>query len=418
MSVFYDLASLVLVPSGYKSGKVYSQKPQTTDGQLTFTRASTATRVNASGLIEAVASGVPRLDYLNSTCPKLLLEPQRTNDLVRSSEFENAAWAKIGGSTTANAVSSPDGTTNADTFTENTNTTAHYLYNNSPISVSAGAYTASIFAKAGTRSRLIIGLYDGTSADYQMVQFDLNAGTIVEQAVSGIAKIENYGNGWYRCSVTRTLTAAPSYFSFGPHTNTNLPSLSAFPSYLGTGGTINLYGAQLELGAYGTSLIPTTTAAVTRVADAASKTGVSSLIGQTEGTIFGEFANPAKETGARYFSLSDGTAGDRIDVYAVSPTEIGLFAAKAFGVIINTSFAVPANAPLKYAIAYKAGQWAWYLNGVQVGTSTNTNVPTMSAVLLTTDPGGGVGAGANPVNQALLFKTRLTNAQLAELTSL
>jgi hypothetical protein len=79
MSVFYDLASLVLVPSGYKASKVYAQKPLTADGQLTFSRASTATRVNASGLVETVASNVPRLDYLGSTCPKLLLEPQRRN---------------------------------------------------------------------------------------------------------------------------------------------------------------------------------------------------------------------------------------------------------------------------------------------------------------------------------------------------
>jgi len=74
---FYDLASLVVVPSGYKASKVYAQKPLTTDGQLTFSRASTATRVNASGLIETVSSNVPRLDYTNSTCPKLLLEKQR-----------------------------------------------------------------------------------------------------------------------------------------------------------------------------------------------------------------------------------------------------------------------------------------------------------------------------------------------------
>jgi hypothetical protein len=72
---FYDLASLVVVPSGYKASKVYAQKPLTTDGQLTFSRASTATRVNASGLIEEVASNVPRLDYLGSSCPRTFGTP-------------------------------------------------------------------------------------------------------------------------------------------------------------------------------------------------------------------------------------------------------------------------------------------------------------------------------------------------------
>ena len=94
MSVFYDLASLVLVPSGYKASKVYAQNPLTADGQLTFSRASTATRVNASGLIETVASNVPRLDYLGSTCPKSQLDPQRVNSALYSSEFDNAAWTK------------------------------------------------------------------------------------------------------------------------------------------------------------------------------------------------------------------------------------------------------------------------------------------------------------------------------------
>ena len=54
MSQFYDQASLVMVPSGYKAGKVYSQKPLSTDGELTFTRNSNATRVNADGLVEKV----------------------------------------------------------------------------------------------------------------------------------------------------------------------------------------------------------------------------------------------------------------------------------------------------------------------------------------------------------------------------
>jgi hypothetical protein len=92
---FYDLASLVVVPSGVKAQKVYAQKPMTTDGQLTFGRASTATRVNASGLIETVASNVPRLDYLGSTCPKLQLEPSRTNLALHSSAINNAAWVKV-----------------------------------------------------------------------------------------------------------------------------------------------------------------------------------------------------------------------------------------------------------------------------------------------------------------------------------
>ena len=77
MSTYTD-ASLIYYPSGVKAGKAYSLKPTDGSGDLTFTRASTATRVNSAGLIESVATGVPRIDY-TSGCGKLLLEPQRTN---------------------------------------------------------------------------------------------------------------------------------------------------------------------------------------------------------------------------------------------------------------------------------------------------------------------------------------------------
>jgi hypothetical protein len=80
-------SSLLLVPSGYKSGVVYSQIPTNGDGDLTFTRASSATRVNSDGEIEVVGSGVPRLDYSQGSCPALLLEPQRTNILTRNRAF-------------------------------------------------------------------------------------------------------------------------------------------------------------------------------------------------------------------------------------------------------------------------------------------------------------------------------------------
>jgi len=75
----YDDASLIYYPSGVKAGKAYSLKPTDGSGDLDFTRASTATRVNSAGLIESVATGVPRIDYTGAGCAKLLLEPQSTN---------------------------------------------------------------------------------------------------------------------------------------------------------------------------------------------------------------------------------------------------------------------------------------------------------------------------------------------------
>lgn len=77
-------ATFVLAPSGYKSGVIYSQAPSNGNGDLTVTRATSATRVNSSGVIETVASGVPQLDYSLGGCPNFLFEPQRQNMALNS----------------------------------------------------------------------------------------------------------------------------------------------------------------------------------------------------------------------------------------------------------------------------------------------------------------------------------------------
>ena len=74
----YEKISLAQIPSGYKASTLYSVIPANGDGDFNFTRSSSATRVNKDGLIETVGTNVPRLDYTNSECPSLLLEPQRT----------------------------------------------------------------------------------------------------------------------------------------------------------------------------------------------------------------------------------------------------------------------------------------------------------------------------------------------------
>ena len=64
-----------MIPRGYKAQKVYSVLPTNGDGDFTFDRNDAGSRVNKNGLIEQVATDIPRLDYSDSSCPSLLLEP-------------------------------------------------------------------------------------------------------------------------------------------------------------------------------------------------------------------------------------------------------------------------------------------------------------------------------------------------------
>jgi hypothetical protein len=408
MSQFYDLASLVVIPSGYKASTIYAQKPLTTDGQLAFTRASTATRVNSSGLIEAVASNVPRLDYLGSSCPRLLLEPQRTNIAQRSEDFSNSYWSKFNTTITVNATTSPDGYVNADKFVENTANNFHSM--DSTFASGTGVFTASIYAKQSERRYLRLNITEITPAVDHSALFDLQTGTVLNFTTGVTASIQSAANGFYRVIITSpALVGGQVRMATLMQTTT-----SASPeTYLGNGTSgMFLWGAQLEAGSYATSYIPTLGASVTRVADAASKTSATALIGQTEGTIFAEAANLFL-SGNRTIALLYTSGSAFYQIYLNSSNQVR--------VDVNGSFlflggSIAANTTYKIAFAYKSGQYALYINGTQIATSTSTTMPSSLTDYYLGNSIGSEQSGA--YSQALLFKTRLTNAQLAELTTL
>ena len=330
---------------------------------------------------------VPRIDFRNAdgtlnSCPRLLLEPQRTNTATKSDDF-NGWSTKVNVTTTANYAVSPDGTQNADRLQF---TAAGYLTSTPGYSQTSGTvYTLSCYAKRN-------GI--GTES----VGFFVNGSTIVNSAWT-------LTNEWQR--LTYTYTAS----------NTFLVGIAG-----ANNADISVFGFQFEVGAYATTYIPTTTAAVTRITDAASKTGISSLIGQTEGVIFLDFVfrTPATATGGQ-ISITDQSAPfDRVLIwnnFTLNTLAANLQASGS--TIFSTSLGTFVDGQrYKIAIAYKSGSNAGYVNGTQIFTNTNTFTfaSTMTDIFL----GAYEAVGMAPhqlLNQAALFKTRLTNAQLAQLTT-
>jgi hypothetical protein len=274
-------SSLLIIPSGYKSGKAYAEIPTNGNGDLTWTRASTAVRTNSSGLLESMGSGVPRLSYMYGSCPALLLEPQRTNLALYSAQFDDASWTKADTSVTANTTTSPDGTTNADSLIENTATALHQISQGT--AAAGGVYTATIYAKPNGRNWVFINI--AAAANYG-AWFDVQNGTVgtIQSNITS-ATITSVGNGWYRCSLTGNTIALNPRISF------TMATSNASFAYTGNGTSgLFIYGAQLELGAYPTTYIPTTTASATRVADSFSRNNIytNGLITSSGGTWFVE----------------------------------------------------------------------------------------------------------------------------------
>jgi hypothetical protein len=346
-------------------------------------------------------SGLPRLDYLNSTCPKLLLEPQRTNLFNFSEQLDNAYWSAIGSLTiTANTNVSPDGSTNADRVTT---TAAPARIQRAFTGLTAGTRTLSCFVKAGTGAQFRINTYDGIVD--KGATFNVATGSVISTGTGVTATITNYGNGWYR--VTHNYTSAGTTYSC--------------QFFFDNVGTYEVYGFQFEdLVAYATSYIPTLGASVTRVADAASKTGISSLIGQTQGTFFAE-VTINRTLINQNFELSDGTANNRVDVRFTSANVFQFVIVQGGAVVYNqSSIATFAQGQrIKIAAAYKSGALTQlFVNGVSVTSATSGTISGNLTAFFTAQNGGVLDPINSPVSQLLIFKTQLSNAQCQELTTL
>ena len=364
-------------------------------------------------------ANVPRLDYLNSSCPRLILEPQRTNKALYSEQFDNAGWTKSAATITANAVTSPDGYTNADSFLPTATTSAHSVDPATILDLLGVVGTFSVFAKYnGYHLSLSIA---GTSSNWTGCVFDLQNGiartpqNLGAQAVC-TSKIEDYGNGWYRCSITYTPYTSGTFYNYIGAASTNNATLGNFglQSFAanGTSGAY-LYGAQVETSAaYATSYIPTLGASVTRGADNTLTASLSGVLPQTAGTMFWEIDYTLGSTSTMLMHNTGVSDYGFLQIGSSGVAEGGIYES---GVMVDRlTYSGLTSGTYKMAFAYETNSFALYINGVlrDSGTSGSTASISMNTISLDWNS-----TDFTIVNQTLLFPTRLTNAQLAELTA-
>jgi hypothetical protein len=274
-----DDASLIITPNAQEAGKLFSIVPTDGSGDLTVTRATTATYVGSDGLIKTAGVNEVRFDYTNGSCPSILDEPQRTNFALQSEMFSQNVWNVAQSTITPNTILAPDGTLTADTWTANGASATHNLFQS--VSFVAGTtYTISLFVKKNTNNFIqITGSTNALGVTF-FANFDIENGTLGTRGANAISSsIENYGNGWYRISATgigQNTTSNPFTFII-----TN--SANAVRNQSNTLSTsLYIWGAQLEAGSNATSYIPTTASDVTRNADVISKSGLSGITTITE----------------------------------------------------------------------------------------------------------------------------------------
>jgi len=285
-------------------------------------------------------------------------------------------------------------------------------------------YSLSIFAKAGERRYISLAFSDLVDWLSQYT-FDLTDGVLTDtynySGVTSTFKSEALADGWYKLSLSSNYTFDTTVYSRIFIEETATPPTIPANSYLGDGTSgVYLFMAQVEAGSVATSPTFTDTtlasegSTTTRLADVVNKTGLSSVIGQTEGTIYGEYVFNSVNNSQRIIKVSNGTGASSIDIY---PYFDNLRVDINSAAIIVTGGAISVGTRYKFALRYKSGDYALYLNGVLANTSASVSAPTiLNQITLATTSGG----ATNLLNTSSfqVFKEALSNAELATLTTL
>lgn len=356
------------------------------DPRLTFTRASGATYIDSTGVMQTAANNVPRFDYdpVTLAIRGLLIEEARTNVITLSNAFSNNGGGSAA-SVVQNAVS-PTGATDAWTVTESFTTLNQYA-SAQIVTVGAGlVYAATTFVKAGTATRCQLAL--GSALTNAYANFSLTgAGSVLASGgaslVAGSPDITAVGGGWYRIAMAFTASAATGVIVVS---HINADASSRLPTYLGTGLTMFVFGAQVELGAFPTSYIPTSGAAATRAADVATVNNLAPWLNPSAGTLCVEAIPPsdAQTSGfVRVLQLDDGTENNAVSLQRSTSAQ-RLFI-KVGGVEQFTDGTIPtwANSTLGRAgVSYTQMALATAFNGGAPRTDSVAAVPIVNTLRL------------------------------------
>jgi hypothetical protein len=353
---------------------------------------------------------VPRLTYQNGGggCPSLLLEKQSTNLALYSQALSTSPNIVDSSTVTANVYISPDGTQNAMQFTETTANDRHGFYQYT--SVTAQTYTASIFTKQ--TGRRYISLDSDMTGTQIRSFFDLQTISVVSSGSGHTCSIQDFGNGWLRLNVTFTAVAGSRFIIWCSSTNGTTNVYAGSTSFSQT-----FWGYQLEASSYPTSYIPTTSSSATRVADACFKTGISSLIGSTTGSVFVDFEIfTTSEFGGIIEIINTSSTGQRLLLWENASTSLELNISGGIGGgSIGTTATIGRH---KAVFTYTASAIKFFLDGVKIGQTTPSTLTGGFDKLDFEHSQGGVFIQKKNINQALVSKSAFTEAEAIALTTL
>ena len=381
--------------SGSSGNSAYIQDAQLEQGLVARDYIETTT----SAVYGGITDNVPRLDYTDSSCPALLLEPLRTNGIAQSEYFES--WIQDGITTSSNTTDtlSPEGLYNASKITAVSGNQRIYVGSTH----SAGVITGSCYVKAGTTDVITF------NASSFLITYNLTTLAVTETI--GTGTITPVGNGWYRVTATSAVSASAN----------RTPEIVIDTA--SAGEYCYIYGAMIGVGNYETSYIPTYGSSVSRVADAALSSTLN--LSKADFTLFVEFEFYGVKAGdEQRFYISRGVDNDSAILGIKNGTQIQITLQSGGVTLFNDTLGAQFSAGnnYKYLGKWSSGDNKSFLNGVQKTSNTTTYSDFTTDIthlnLTGTQPTTAMSDYGLKVKQVLYFPTALTDQEAIDLTTL
>jgi len=389
---------------------------KTLDRRITFTRDSIGTYTDELGIIRTAPNNVPRFDHDPETGESLglLIEKSRTNRFVSS--IPNAGdWSLTNVGTvntntiTENYATAPDGTTTATRWQWDIGSTSSdraILRQGTGSLGSSTLVTLSIYLKSNTGSNQLIALHaDGgiysasvvtVTPEWQRFRYTYTSAIGIN---NGVEAKGGDGSGLHGTQLTEQ-------------------------------GDVLVWGAQMEIGGFPTSYIPTSGSTVTRAQDFAKITGTNftGFYNQTEGTIFSQHSlidGVDNNNNCYVYQVDNGTNNEvafrLIDknTYYSNPSKLTATSLTSGSSItlLQKSSASSGTTLHSTSYAVKTNNFAGAFDGATVQTDDSGTLPSNQTTLSI-----GYNSPANTaqlnghIRKLTYYNKRLTNSQLQSLT--